>query len=187
MRRMSVTGEVRRPAIVGAAAAMLAAAGALFAGEAYLSQEKYFTDMGTYEQAAADGIIKNDTAWAAVGVVIHWGMQIVGVFFGLALVALAVPAFLGRSWARAVGWIFGLPVLLWYGFLASVGALGMAFAGDGPESTDPPELARRFAEAWPPWLETLDTVLMVAVAALLIGALVGQTVPAADAYFRRGS
>jgi hypothetical protein len=184
---MVVTGEIgrRRPGVVTAAGAMLATGGALFALESYLAQQKYFTDGETYVKAAADGVIKNDTAWAGVGGAIHLFMQVIGVFAGLALVVLAVPALRGWGWARAVSWIFGLAILFWYGFLASVGALGFVLSGDAPPRTDPPELTRRFDEAWPPWLTTLDTVLMVAVAVLLIGALVGQTVPAADAYFRR--
>jgi hypothetical protein len=163
---------------------MLMTGGALFAGEMWLSQEKYFTDMRTYERATADHIVENDTAFAAFGVVIHWGMEIVGVFVGLALVVLAMVAYFGRGWARAVSWLFGLPILLWYGLQASLGALSVVFAGGGPHGTDPPELARRFDQAWPPWLNTLDTVLMVAVAVLLMAALVFQTVPAADRFFR---
>jgi hypothetical protein len=164
---------------------MLAAGGALFASEMYLSQEKYFSDMGTYARAANDHIVDNDTAFAAFGVVIHLGMEIVGIFVGLALLVLAVVAFLGKSWARAVSWLFGLPVLLWYGLLASLDALSLVFAGGGPQDTAPPELTRRFNEAWPPWLNTLDTVLIVAVAVLLMAALVCQTVPIADAYFKK--
>jgi hypothetical protein len=180
-----VTGA--RPAVVTAACGMLAAGGALFAGEVLLSGDKYFTNMSTYEQAAHDKIIDNETAFAGVGVVIHGAMTAIGVLVGAALVVLAVVAFSGHGWARAVSWIFGLPVLLWYGLLAALSALSLVFSGDGGGGNQPAELIRRYDEAWPPWLDTLDVVLMVLVAVLLIGALVGQTIPAADAYFRRRS
>jgi hypothetical protein len=180
---VSVTPR-RRPAVVIAAAGMTAAGGALFAAEVLLSGDKYFTDMRTYERAAADKVVDNDTAFAAVGVVIHGAMTAVGVLAGIALVVLAVLTFFGQSWARAVSWILGLPVLLWYGGLAALNFLASALAGD-VRNTDPTELIRRYDEAWPPWLNTLDGGLMAAVAALLIAALVCQTIPAADVYFRK--
>jgi vacuolar-type H+-ATPase subunit I/STV1 len=166
------------------ACSMLAAGGALFAGEVRLSGDKYFTDMSTYDQAISDGIVKNDTAFAAIGVTIHWAMTVVGVFVGAALVVLALLAFFGQSWARAVSWIFGLPVLLWYGGLASLYILGHVLTGD-VQAAGPAELDRRFDAAWPSWLNTFDVLLMAAVAVLLIAALVCQTVPAADRYFRK--
>jgi predicted DNA repair protein MutK len=178
-----VAGFRRRPPVVIAAAGLLGAAGALFAGEVLLSGDKYFTEMRTFEQAAADRIVPNDTAFAAFGVLIHWIMTVVGVFTGAVLVVLAVFIFFGRSWARVVTWLFGRPILLWYGVLAALTFLAGAVAGDTP-NPDPAELIRRYTEAWPPWLDTLDTTLMAAVTVLLIGALVSQTVPAADAYFR---
>lgn len=177
-------GIRRRPPAVIAAAGLLGAAGALFAGEVLLSGDKYFTDMRTFERAAADRIVPNDTGFAAFGVLIHWTMTTVGAFTGFVLVVLAVFTFFGRSWARAVTWLFGLPILLWYGGLAALNFLAGALAGDTP-NPDPAELIRRYAEAWPPWLDTLDTGLMAAVTVLLLGALVTQTVPAADAYFRK--
>ncbi|MEU8814727.1 hypothetical protein [Actinoplanes sp. NPDC048796] len=185
---MDTTGRVRRPGIVGLACGMLAAGGVLFAAEVKLSGDKYFTDMRTYEQAAHDGVIENDTAWAAAGVTIHWTMTVVGVFVGLALAVLAVLAFFGLSWARVVSWVFGLPILLWYGVLALLNFPVVSVVGDVAEP-DPAraELARRLEEAWPSWLGTLDVVLMVSVSVLLIAALVCQTVPAADAYFRRNA
>jgi hypothetical protein len=164
---------------------MLAAGGALFAGEVLLSADKYFTDMSTYEQAARDKIIENDSGFAAVGVGIHLAMTAVGVFVGAALVVLALVAFSGQGWARAVSWIFGLPVLLWYGILGAISFVGSALVGDTPDDLASDELTRRFDAAWPPWLDALDAALMAVVAALLIGALVCQTVPAADAYFRK--
>ncbi|XVV10252.1 hypothetical protein ACQP2X_36180 [Actinoplanes sp. CA-131856] len=172
--------KMPRPKIVVAACGMLAAGGVLFAGEVMLSADKYFTDMRTYERAVRDGIVENDTAFAAVGVTIHLAMAAVGVLAGVALVVLALAAFGGRDWARAVAWFFGLPVLIWYGILAVLYFMAGLFGG-GEART---ELGPRFDEAWPPWLDALDAGLMVAVSVLLVGALVGQTVPAADAYYR---
>jgi uncharacterized membrane protein YgdD (TMEM256/DUF423 family) len=178
-----LTGRVprrRRPPIVAAACGMLAAGGALFAGEVYLSSEGYFTEVRAWAQAGLDD-------WfAEYSVSIHWMMEVVGMFVGLALFVLAVVAFSGRGWARAVSWLFGLPILLWYGLQVSFFALSLTFASTGPPpSSASPEYFRRLEAAWPSWLDTLDTVLKVAVAVLLMAALVGQTLPAADAYFRK--
>jgi hypothetical protein len=177
--------RIRPPAVV-AASAMLATGGALFALEMYLAGRKYFTEVDTYDQAVADHATPNlhDNAIVAVPMLGHRLLQVVGVFAGVALVALAIPAFFGWNWARAVSWILGLPALLWYGLVASVAALGLALGGGGASQVDD-ELSRRLDAAWPPWLDSLDTVLMVTVSVLLIGALVCQTVPAADRYFRR--
>ncbi|SNY53824.1 hypothetical protein [Paractinoplanes atraurantiacus] len=79
----------QRPGNIVAACGMLAAGGALFAGEVLLSADKYFADMRSYEQAVRDGLVKNDTAFAAVGVTIHLAMAAVGVLAGVALVVLA--------------------------------------------------------------------------------------------------
>jgi uncharacterized membrane protein YgdD (TMEM256/DUF423 family) len=185
VKALTATRQQKRPTIVTAAGAMLATGGALFAGEVLLSAGKYFTDETTYETAAADGIVKNTGAYAAFGGSLHVVMTILGVFAGVALVLLAAFAAFGHNWARAVSWIFGAPILLWYGALASIHALGLLLSSSGTGNTDPPELARRFDEAWPPWLNILDVVLMILVAVLLLAALVCQTVPAADAYFRK--
>lgn len=151
---MHVTTRARRPAIVTLACAMLSAGGALFAAEVKLSGDKYFTGLRTYEQAIRDGVIENDTAWAAVGVTIHWAMTVVGVFAGAALVVLAALAFSGRSWARAVSWVFGLPVLLWYGIVAILNFPVLSVSGGGGDP-DPGSaaLARSFEQAWPSWRE----------------------------------
>lgn len=164
---MSVTGEVHRPRIVSAACGMLAAGGLLFAGETYLAGVRYF---------------KVADFWGAAGVLIdvfHRLAEILGIFGGLAVAVLAAPAFLGLSWARAVSWMFGLPMLIWYAVTGSASAVGRML--NGPAATDP-----AWQQVWPSWLDTLDVALTVAAAVLLIGALVGQTVPRADAYFRRG-
>jgi uncharacterized membrane protein YgdD (TMEM256/DUF423 family) len=176
--------ERRRPAVVTVASGLLAAGGAMFAGEVLLSVNKYFTDMKVYEQAASDGIVSNDSGFAAIGVGVHLVMATVGIFTGIALVVLAVFTFAGQNWARAVGWIFGIPVLLWYGGLAALTFLANLLSAGDVDPT-PAELARRYDQAWPPWLDTLDVVLMVLVSAALVTALVGQTVPTADTYFRR--
>jgi hypothetical protein len=173
-----------RPSIVTAASCMLGVGGALFAGEVSLSADSYFTGMRTYEQAVHDGIVGNDTAFAAVGVAIHVVPAVIGIFAGAALVVLALFTAFGQGWARAISWVFGLPILLWYGVLAVLRYVAGAISGS-VEDPDPAELARRYEQAWPEWRNTLDAGLMVAVAALLITALVCQTVPAADAYFRR--
>ena len=158
---MSVTGEARRPAVVTAAATMLAVGGMLFAGETYLAEERFFKASDIY---GAVGELAN---------MFHRLVEILGIFAGLAVALLAAPAFLGLSWARAASWIFGLPMLIWYGLTASLSAFGRMV--NGPD----------FTAVWPPWLDTLDTVLTATAAVLLVGALVGQTIPAADAYFRR--
>jgi hypothetical protein len=163
---MSVTGEARRPAVVTAAATMLAVGGVLFAGETYLAEERFFKASDIY---GAVGELAN---------LFHRLVEILGIFAGLAVALLAAPAFLGLSWARAVSWIFALPMLIWYGLTASLSALGRMV--NGPENVDP-----QFRTVWPSWLDTLDTVLTATAAVVLIGALVGQTIPAADAYFRR--
>jgi hypothetical protein len=141
---------------------MLAAGGLLYAGETYLAAERFSREQEFF---------------GAVGALIgasHWLLEILRIFAGFAVAVLAVPAFLGLNWARAVSWVFGLPMLIWYGVAAFFGGLGTLMGGsDGG------------GRVWPPWLDTLDTALTVAAAALLIGALVGQTVPAADDYFRR--
>jgi hypothetical protein len=77
-----------------------------------------------------------------------------------------------------VSWVFGLPMLIWYGVSTLMSAAGRLV--NGPDEADP-----AWKRIWPSWLDTLDVVLTVAAAALLIGALIGQTVPASDAYFKR--
>ena len=183
---LNETPHHRRPGPTIAAGVLLASGGALFAAEVLLSGDRYFTDMTTYEQAIRDGIVENDTAFAAVGAALHLTMTVIGVFVGAALVVLALFTAFGQGWARAVSWLFGLPVLIWYGILAVLyflaGALGGSVADTEP---DPAELTRRLEEAWPPWRNTLDVVLMVLVAVLLVAALVLQTAPGAGARFRR--
>ncbi|XVU23047.1 hypothetical protein ACQPZJ_38155 [Actinoplanes sp. CA-054009] len=178
--------KMSRPGIVVAAGGMLAAGGVLFVGEVLLSAGEYFTGMSTYERAVRDGIVENDMAFAGVGVTIHLAMAAVGVLVGIALVVLAFASFAGLAWARAVSWVFGLPVLIWYGGLAVVAFVAAALTGE-VANPDPVELTRRFDAAWPGWLGTLDAGLMAAVSVLLTAAIVCQTVPVADAYFRRGS
>jgi len=184
-KRMDVltTGRVprrRRPLIVSAACGMLAAGGALFAGETYLSQEEYFAEVRAWAQTG------RDDWFAEYSVSIHWVMEVVGMFVGLALFVLAGVALSGRSWARAVSWLFGLPILLWYGAQVSFSALSLTFASTGPQQSNAsPEYVRQLEAAWPSWLDTLDTVLAVAVVVLLMAALVGQTTPTADAYFKK--
>lgn len=178
---MSTTPR-RRPAVVTVAGALLAAAGAMFAGEVLLSASKYFTDMRVFEQAAQDGIVENTTAFAGVGSSIHLLMTVVGVFAGVVLVALAAFTLAGQAWARVVSWIFGVPILLWLAGVGFLSLLGHLLAGDDPQPT---ALTRRFQEAWPAWLNVLDVLLMVLVVVALLAALVCQTIPAADAWFRR--
>jgi hypothetical protein len=161
MLAMSITGEVRRPGVVSAACAMLALGGLLYAGEIYLAEQRFLqtSSLGGAAGAVATGF--------------HWLVEVAGMFAGVGVAVLAVPAFLGLNWSRAVIWVFGLPMLIWYGLAAFLSLFDTATRGPA------------YATVWPSWLDTLDTVLTAAAAVLLIGALVGQTVPAADAYFRR--
>ena len=134
---------------------MLASGGLLFAAETYLAETRFFRDPGD---------------WGAVGALwetFHWLIEVLGIFAGLAVAVLAVPAFLGLNWARAVIWVFGLPMLIWYAVTAFLAGLGRLMGGGGSGTGG------------------LDTALTTTAAVLLIGALIGQTVPASDAYFRR--
>ncbi|GAA4608302.1 hypothetical protein BJY16_006770 [Actinoplanes octamycinicus] len=170
-----------KPSVVMVAASLLAAGGALFTAEVLLSAKRYFTGMAVYEQAIADGLIRNDMAWSAFGVAAHLVPAAIGVLIGAGLVFLAFFTGLGHNWARAVGWMLGFPVLLWYGVLGVLHAALPSAAG----TVDPPELARRLERAWPDWYTTLDVTLMVVVPLVLVTALVCQTVPRADSYFRQ--
>lgn len=175
---------ISRPTLVIFAAAMLATGGALFAGEVLLSTDRYFTGMRVYEQAAADDVIENEGAFGAVGVVLHVYPAALGVIIGCGLVFLAFFTAIGHNWARAVSWIMGVPVLFWYGALAIL-YLALWFLSDPVTANSmPPELTRRYEQAWPGWLDTLDNALMISVPLVLLTALVCQTVPAADTYFR---
>jgi hypothetical protein len=71
-----------QPRLVAAAAGLLLAGGVLFVAEVLLSTERYFTGMRVYERAASNGVIKNDEAFAAVGVALHLVPAAVGVVIG---------------------------------------------------------------------------------------------------------
>ncbi|WP_146246820.1 hypothetical protein [Actinoplanes xinjiangensis] len=83
-------------------------------------------------------------------------------------------------------------MLIWYGVLATVHLALPSLLGPGPVEPTPPdlvdptslELTQRYEQGWPGWLDMLDIVLMVSVPLVLLTALVSQTVPTADAYFR---
>jgi hypothetical protein len=135
-----------------------AACGMLAAGGLLFAGETYLAGVRYFKVA---------DFWGAAGVLIdvfHRLAEILGIFGGLAVAVLAAPAFLG---------------LIWYAVTGSASAVGRML--NGPAATDP-----AWQQVWPSWLDTLDVALTVAAAVLLIGALVGQTVPRADAYFRRG-
>ncbi len=175
---------VRRPPVVIVAAGMLALGSALLMGEVLLSMDKYFTGMHVYEQAASDGLIEHHGGFAAIGATVHLLPGLLGAVIGFGLMVLAPFNGFGHNWARAVSWILGTPVLLWYGALAIVNVLLSAVPEPSGADVVPPELTRRFEQEWPGWLDSLDTGLVVLVPLALLCALVCQTVPTADAYFR---
>jgi hypothetical protein len=147
--RVSVTGQVRRPGTVTAACVMLVLGGLLYAGEIYRAAQHFF------RTTAIGGAV------GGVAIGFHWLVEISGIFAGFAVALLAGPAFAGLAWARAVSWVFGLPMLIWYG------------------------VATFFNSLIDDWVSPLDTALTAAAGVLLILALVCQTVPRSDAYFRR--
>jgi hypothetical protein len=85
-----------------------------------------------------------------------------GAGFGTGLLFSALFTALGRNWARTAGWCLGFPVLLFYGFRTVFNAV----TGFWTE------------------LDRLDVTLMIAIPVLLVAALVCQTAPRADAWFR---
>lgn len=174
----TITGV--RPGVVTAGSCLLVVGGLVVAGEVLLSYQDYFTGLRVYEQAAAEHLTPNDTAFAAYGVALHLGLAAGGFLVAAGVVFAGVFSFFGLRWARMVAWIMAMPVLLWFGVLEAV---FLVFADRSDPPTD--ELSRRFEEAWPSWLHTLDMALIGSALLMLGVALVCQTVPAADAYFSR--
>jgi hypothetical protein len=136
-----------------------------------LSYFAYGYGAATYSNAVDQGLIENETAFAAVGFALRLGIAAAGCAMALALLALAGGARGRRNKARVGAWIVG----------------GLQLLGSGcaslPNSADAGITGA--VSAYPTWFITVHWSIGVLTTISLLTALILLASPAANRFFQQ--
>jgi hypothetical protein len=156
--------------VVGVAAGLLVAAAPLTATVAVLAYLDDGYGAATYDNAVAQGLVGNDTAFAAVGVLIQIGILVVNLTAAAALLGAARSVLAGRNNGRVGAWVLGGYLVLCFGSTAAGSSSSDGIAG--------------VVSAFPTWFEAVFATTTVFLVALLAAVVVLLALPPAAALFR---
>lgn len=179
----------KRPSIVTLACALLVAAAAILAIRSLLPLP-YLGDAADAARAAyANSTDPNLTGdrFATVIRLTLIGSTVLSVIVAAGLAVLALFDLRGNNVARILSWIFAGLGVFCCGLGSIAGNATSSLTRNNNSGVDTKAAAQQIADAYPSWYQPTTVVLTVLMVLALLAVIILLLLPAANAYFRRGS